>query len=69
MAVKQITFKLGINGIFELLYRFQTNLHKKVTLANCKRYHNMYSFNPRLLHKYAEGNTTSIEIVFPSAYL
>ena len=48
---------------------FKLTYVKLLTLANCKRYHNMYSFNPRLLHKYAEGNTTSIKIVFPSAYL
>ena len=43
--------------------------HVKVpTLANCKKYHKMYSLNPRLFHEYAEGNTTSIEIIFLSAY-
>ena len=42
---------------------------KLLTLANCKRYHKMYSLNPRILHEYAEGNTPSIEIVFPSIYL
>ena len=48
---------------------FKLTYVKLLTLANCKRYHKKYSLNPKLLHKYAEGNTTSIEIVNPSAYL